>query len=84
LLLIFSFIYFSFTFYAFSRYSPYFDTSRRPTTLLGQAGVLAGLLVLPLAAFLFPVPFTSALVLKMLGKEPKTWVKTPRTRERTV
>jgi len=84
LLIFFSFIYFSFTFYAFARYSPYFDKSHQPDTLLGQAGVMAGLLVLPLAAFLFPVPFTSALVLKGLGKEPKTWVKTPRTRERTV
>jgi len=84
LLIIFSGIYFSFTFYAFARYRSYFDNSHRPDTLLGHAGVMGGLLILPLAAFLFPVPFTSALVLKMLGKEPKNWVKTPRTRERTV
>ncbi|MEX0974938.1 MAG: glycosyltransferase family 2 protein [Bacillota bacterium] len=84
LLMFFSVIYFSFTFYAFARYRPYFDRSHEPDTLLGQAGVLVGLLILPLAAFLFPVPFTSALVLKALGKEPKNWVKTPRTRERTV
>ncbi len=84
LLMLFSVIYFSFTFYAFTNYRPYFDRSHEPDTLLGQIGVLAGLLILPLAAFLFPVPFTSALVLKVLGKEPKNWVKTPRTRERTV
>ena len=82
LLTVFSAIYFSFTFYAFVRYRPYFDKSRQPDTLLGMAGVVAGLLFLPLAAFLFPVPFTSALVLKMIGKEPRHWVKTPRTRER--
>lgn len=84
LLTFFSAVYFGFTYYAFARYRPYFDTSRQPETLLGHIAVLAGLLVLPLAAFLFPVPFTSALLLKILGKEPKTWVKTPRTRERTV
>ena len=84
LLTVFSAIYFSFTFYAFVRYRPYFDKSHQPDTLLGMAGVVAGLLFLPLAAFLFPVPFTSALVLKMIGKEPRHWVKTPRTRERAV
>jgi hypothetical protein len=39
------------------------------------------ILVLPLAGFLFPVPYFSALVLAAAGKGPSHWVKTPRTRE---
>ncbi len=34
-----------------------------------------------LAAFFFPVPYTSAMILKAIGRSPKTWTKTPRTGE---
>jgi cellulose synthase/poly-beta-1,6-N-acetylglucosamine synthase-like glycosyltransferase len=73
--------YLGFTIYAFFRYLEYLDTTARPRKWLGQVGALAQLLVLPLAAFLFPVPYSSALLLSSLGKGPSQWVKTPRTRE---
>ncbi|HYF76510.1 MAG TPA: hypothetical protein VD973_05235, partial [Symbiobacteriaceae bacterium] len=69
------------TIYAFFRYLAFLDQSARPRRWLGQLGALAQLLVLPLAAFLFPVPYSSAMVLASLGRGPSQWVKTPRTRE---
>lgn len=77
----FSVIYASFTVYALKRYSPYLDKTCKPSTLVGNAAVYLGLLLLPLAAFVFPVPYTSALILKTIGREPRVWVKTPRTEE---
>ncbi len=77
----FSLIYLAFTIYAYKRYSSFLDHSLRPESLVSRLGVYLGLLLLPLAAFVFPVPYTSALVLKTLGKEPKSWVKTPRSEE---
>lgn len=77
----FSAIYLGFTFYAFRRYSAHLDNSCCPNSWLGRFCVYMGLFLLPLAAFMFPVPYTSALVLKSMGKEPKAWVKTPRTEE---
>ncbi len=77
----FSLIYLGFTFYAFGRYKEHLDSSARPESLFGKVGVYLGLLLLPLAAFMFPVPYTSALFLKSIGKAPKAWVKTPRTEE---
>ncbi len=81
LLTTFSVIYLGFTVYAFRRYSGYLDETCKPDTLLGQVFVYLGLLLLPLAAFVFPVPYTSAMVLRSIGREPKAWVKTPRTEE---
>jgi cellulose synthase/poly-beta-1,6-N-acetylglucosamine synthase-like glycosyltransferase len=72
---------FGFTIYAFFRYVGHLDRSARPTRWPGQLGAFAQLLVVPLAAFLFPVPYSSALVLASLGRGPSAWVKTPRTRE---
>lgn len=77
----FSVLYLGFTFYAFRRYSPHLDNSSCPDSFLGRAFVYLGLFLLPLAAFMFPVPYTSALLLKSMGREPKAWVKTPRTEE---
>ncbi len=77
----FSATYVAFTVYAYYRYHPYVDNWARPQSTLGRAGVLMQLLFLPLAAFFFPVPYSSAMVLKALGRHPKTWTKTPRTRE---
>lgn len=76
-----SLVYIGFTFYAFYRYYGHLDRTSRPLTWYGNIGVGAQLCFLPLAAFFFPVPYTSALVLKALGKHPTTWTKTPRTRE---
>lgn len=74
-------VYLGFTIYAFFRYLEHLDQAGRPRRWLGQVGALGQLLVLPLAAFLFPVPYSSALLLSRLGRGPSTWVKTPRTRE---
>lgn len=77
----FSLVYLCFTVYAFKRYSQFIDQTCRPQSFLGACAVYLCLFLLPLAAFVFPVPYTSALVLKSLGREPKTWIKTPRTEE---
>lgn len=76
-----SLVYISFTFYAYFRYRKHLDLSARPLTLPGRCVVVAQLLFLPLAAFFFPVPFTSALILKQLNKQPTGWTKTPRSKE---
>lgn len=76
-----SLVYFGFTLYAFRRYSAYMDDGARPRGLFGRAGVVSGLALLPLAAFFFPVPYSSAYVLKTVNRHPRHWVKTPRTRE---
>lgn len=77
-----SLTYVVFTLYAYWRYAPHLDRAAQPRGFLrGQALAVAHLLALPLAAFLFPVPYSSALVLHRLGLGPRTWVKTPRTRE---
>ncbi|MBE3518840.1 MAG: glycosyltransferase [Firmicutes bacterium] len=78
----FSVVYLSFTFYAFLRYRPYFDSTLKPDGVMRNLLVVLGLFALPLAAFLFPIPYTWALILKSFGKEPRVWVKTPRTREK--
>lgn len=74
-------VYLGFTIYAFFRYLSHLDPAGRPRRWMGQVGALAQLLVLPLAAFLFPVPYSSALLLSVVGRGPSQWVKTPRTRE---
>lgn len=76
-----SLTYISFTIYAYFRYAPYLDLTSRPISVLGRWGVISQLFFLPLAAFFFPVPYSSALVLKGLNMQPRGWVKTPRTRE---
>lgn len=74
-------VYWGFTMYVYVRYRGYLDMSARPRNRLGHWSVLPQLLILPLAAFMFPVPYSTAMVLKGLGREPKAWVKTPRTVE---
>jgi len=76
-----SLIYPLFTFYAYFRYYRFIDPLDRSPGVLQQMWVCVQLLVLPLAAFCFPLPYTAALVLKMMGREPRSWVKTPRTAE---
>jgi len=84
LLSVFSVTYMGFTIYAFRRYSTHLDQSAKPDSFFGKLCVYLGLLILPLAAFMFPVPYTTAMILKTLGKEPKLWVKTPRTEEKRI
>ncbi|MBT9157112.1 MAG: hypothetical protein DDT36_00089 [Firmicutes bacterium] len=81
LLNVLSLVYICFTFYAFFRYRHFLDQTSRPLTWYGHLGVGAELCFLPLAAFFFPVPYTSAMILKAIGRSPKTWTKTPRTGE---
>lgn len=76
-----SIVYFLFTFYAYFRYSGHLDEINEPWAGLKRVGALSQLLLLPISAFFLPVPYSSALVLKALNKNPKYWVKTPRTRE---
>jgi len=77
----FTVFYLGFLVYLFFRYSRYFDDAAKPHTLTGLCGEVLQLFVLPLAAFFFPAPNTSALILRQFNLEPKAWVKTPRTRE---
>jgi hypothetical protein len=77
----FTLMYFAFTVYAYTRYLAYLDMTARPRNVLGHWSVLPQLVLLPLAGFMIPVPFCTAMVLKGLGREPKSWVKTPRTAE---
>ena len=76
-----SLVYISFTFYAFYRYYTHIDRTSRPLTWYGNVGVAMELCFLPFAAFFFPVPYTSAMVLKAVGRHPTAWTKTPRTQE---
>ncbi|QOR34040.1 glycosyltransferase [Clostridium sp. 'deep sea'] len=81
LLLLLSTVYFAFTYFCYFQYKPYIDFSSTATTLWSKTLAMLGLLLLPLSALLFPLPFSSALLLKSLDKHPKLWVKTPRTQE---
>ncbi len=81
LLLLLSGAYFIFTYFCYFQYRSYIDFSSIPTNAWGKVLVMAGLLLLPLCALLFPLPFSSALILKTLNKHPRLWVKTPRTQE---
>lgn len=74
-------VYIGFAVYIFLRYMRYVDPASRPLMWLGQLGAVGQILVLPLAGFLFPVPYFSALLLSAVGRGPSHWVKTPRTRE---
>lgn len=76
-----SVVYFGFTMYAFVHYSPHVDPARPPYPMMRQALAVFQLLLLPFSAFFLPVPYSSALVLKAIGRAPKQWVKTPRTQE---
>ncbi|MGI5838506.1 MAG: glycosyltransferase [bacterium] len=77
----FTCFYLGFLVYLFFRYSHYFDDTAKPHNFSGLCGEVLQLFVLPLAAFFFPAPNTSALVLRQFNLQPKAWVKTPRTRE---
>ena len=78
---VFSFVYLGFTLYAYRRYRRYFDTGFKPSSFVANVGIFLGLFILPMAAFMFPVPYTSAMILRAFGREPRIWEKTPRTKE---
>lgn len=72
------FIYFGFTYYLYiAKYYRFMIKIGITNTLFA----LIELLVLPLAGFLLPLPYTGALILKAFNSQPRAWVKTPRTRE---
>jgi len=73
-------LYFSFTFYLFYRYRKYINFSVVPRGFLRFLPVLQ-LAVLPIVGFFIILPFTSALALRALHRQPQVWVKTPRTQE---
>lgn len=76
-----SLVYVGFTYYAFFRYSPYLDSIHHPNPAMVRAGAISQLLLVPFSAFFLPTPYSWALILKMIGRDPKSWVKTPRTKE---
>jgi len=77
---LFALAYLGFTYYLYFRYSPLMDPPDG-NQLLKKAEALAGILLLPFLSPFLLFPYTWALVLKFLGREPKAWVKTPRTSE---
>lgn len=77
----FSLVVLGFTVYLFFRYYRWVDESAKPIGPFGRAMAVAELFLLPVAAFIMPTPYTSAMFLKGIGKGPKGWVKTPRTKE---
>ncbi|MCL4424608.1 MAG: glycosyltransferase [Firmicutes bacterium] len=70
-----------FTLYAHYRYRGFLDRGLAAGGLLGTLGSLSYLAVLPFAAFFLPAPYTGAVLLRAVNRLPKTWIKTPRTRE---
>jgi len=70
-------LYAIFTLWTFFHYYSHMDEVPTHTRVVG----FAQLLVLPVSAFFLPVPYSSALVLKWMGRLPTGWVKTPRTKE---
>jgi hypothetical protein len=73
--------YFGFTLYMYRRYEAHMDVDARAPGLRGRLGPLLQLALLPLAAFVFPAPYSSAIVLSLIGAGPRQWIKTPRTPE---
>jgi cellulose synthase/poly-beta-1,6-N-acetylglucosamine synthase-like glycosyltransferase len=73
-------IYYSFTFYLFYRYRSYINFAVAPKGIGKYLAVLQ-LCVLPIVGFFIALPFTTALVLRAMNRQPQVWVKTPRTQE---
>ena len=61
----------------FFHYRQFMDPAPRKVQTAGFMQIL----LLPFSAFLLPLPYSASLLLKLLGRAPRTWVKTPRTRE---
>lgn len=76
-----AFLYYGFTFHLYWRYRRLMDNSLAPYPYLSVVLAPLELFLLPLAGFFFPLPYTTAMLLRLCGRQPQTWVKTPRTRE---
>ncbi|MDS1028968.1 glycosyltransferase family 2 protein [Bacillota bacterium LX-D] len=74
-------IYYGFTFYLFYRYCNYINFTVAPKSIAGKVFAVLQLIVLPIAGFFIALPFTTALVLRAMNRQPQVWVKTPRTQE---
>jgi len=74
-------VYFLFTFERLHHFRPFIDFTLAPPGWLRRTLAMSHLLLLPIAGFFFIAPFTTALALKVLQRQPATWVKTPRTKE---
>ncbi|MHB1418451.1 MAG: glycosyltransferase family 2 protein [Bacillota bacterium] len=72
-------LYFLFTFYLLVHFYRYVEKASRFSWK--QLFSICQLLVLPLAGFLLPLPYSCAVILKVLHRQPKVWIKTPRTKE---
>lgn len=70
-------VYLSFTLYCFFHFARHMDKAPAAKRITG----FSHLLTLPVSAFFLPLPYSSALMLKFMGREPRGWVKTPRTKE---
>lgn len=73
--------YLLFTFYCYLRYDEVFDNTFRPLSALGGLVNFAKLFIASFIVFLLPAPYSWSVILTVVGRAPKTWVKTPRTRE---
>jgi cellulose synthase/poly-beta-1,6-N-acetylglucosamine synthase-like glycosyltransferase len=73
-------LYYSFTFYLFYRFRKYIDFSLAPSGICRYLPALQ-MAILPIAGILVVLPFSCALILRGLHRQPQVWVKTPRTRE---
>jgi len=73
----YSLFYLLFAFFCFFHYHQFMDPAPRRLQTAGFAQIF----LLPISAFFLPLPYSASLLLKLLHKAPKTWVKTPRTRE---
>lgn len=71
---------FSFVFYLFYRFRNYIDFSLVPSGKSKYLPVLQ-MVIVPVVGFFMVLPFTCALILRALNKQPREWVKTPRTQE---
>ncbi len=73
--------YLLFTFYCYLRYDEVFDNTFRPLSVFAGLLDIAKLFIASFIVFLLPAPYTWSVILALIGKAPKTWVKTPRTSE---
>lgn len=69
--------YLIFTIACFFHYRRFMDPAPRKVQTAGFAQIF----LLPISAFFLPLPYSASLLLRLLHREPKSWVKTPRTRE---
>jgi len=74
-------VYFIFTFERLRHFQPFINFALAPQSRLRRILAVSHLLLIPVAGFFFIAPFTTSVALKILHRQPATWVKTPRTKE---